>query len=121
VSAWRDELLERLRARRLLAHPRKTQVFPVGNGVPFLGFRVYPRGRRVLRSGIRRFLRRMRRYAVAVGNGSMEPARVGASLTAWFGVVPPRQHERLVTTLLAAVPFHPPGARLPFTWIPDPT
>ena len=49
--------LERL---RLVPHDRKTQVYPVASGIPFLGFHLYPDRRRLKRPSIIRFKRRMR-------------------------------------------------------------
>ncbi len=120
VQQWREAVVSLLEARRLCAHPRKTHCYPVRNGVPFLGYRVYPHRRRLLRTGIRRFMGRMRRYARAVAAGTMDVERVSASLTAWFGVVPPSRHRSFIDGLLRAVPFRSPGSTLPFTWMPDP-
>ena len=40
---WRDAIAEFLRTERLMLHPRKTQVQPVGLGLNLLGYRVWPR------------------------------------------------------------------------------
>lgn len=116
VRDWRTAIEAQLADRRLVVHPTKTQVFPVRNGVPFLGFRVYPGRRRVLRPNLRRFCRRMRRYAAAVAVGQLDPERVRLSLNAWLGYVPAERHAVLIDRILRGIPFRVPGARLPFTW-----
>ncbi len=50
---------EKLASLRLLLHPRKTRVSPVSEGIPFLGFRVWPTHRRLLPSSVKRARRRL--------------------------------------------------------------
>ena len=55
------ELLDRRLAGefRLLLHPRKTRIYPVSEGIPFLGFRVFPTHRRLLPASVKRARRRL--------------------------------------------------------------
>lgn len=85
----RAALEQRLYARRLTPHPTKTQCFPVRNGVPFLGFRLYPNHRRILRPNLQRFAHRMREYEHLVATGQLEVDRVRRSLCAWMGYADP--------------------------------
>jgi Reverse transcriptase (RNA-dependent DNA polymerase) len=54
ATGWLAAVRERLQAFRLVAHPKKSQVLPVRNGVRFLGFRLYPFHRRILRGNLQR-------------------------------------------------------------------
>jgi len=113
VEAMRDALVDQLAARRLVPHPRKTQVFPARNGVPFLGFTVFPFYRRLRRANVQRFTRRLRRQQRGVGVGAIPLDHVRRSLTAWFGFADVVRHERFVERLLARPAFALPGQEAP--------
>ncbi|MBI3946293.1 MAG: RNA-directed DNA polymerase [Armatimonadetes bacterium] len=82
-------LLEEIRAflagYRLALHPRKCVVIPVRAGIPFLGWRVYPDHRRVLRPTGVRFQRRLRELAAAYRAGEVGLPEVRASVASWIG------------------------------------
>ena len=67
LHGWRREIEQFLVGLRLKIHPDKTSIYPVGNGIPFLGFQVFPDHRRLERANGVRFQRRVRpllqRYA----------------------------------------------------------
>jgi len=76
-----DQIARELEKERLLLHARKTRVFPVLCGVPFLGFCFSPsRAPRLLGECKRRFEKRMRRTMKAARNGQcrFEDARRSA-------------------------------------------
>jgi hypothetical protein len=112
LAAVRDAVLAQLAALRLTPHPRKTQLFPVRHGVRFLGFRVYPFHRRLLRGNITRFNQRMRRYRRAVAAGHMSIDEVRASLLSFMGFAGERR-AALVNRLLDVHAFDVPGRPLP--------
>ena len=108
--AWRDDadrglLLARgrfdaaLRRLRLVAHPHKTQVVPTAQGVPWVGFVVYPQRIGMRREALRRLRRRLRGGGGSGGDGERwravvvslrGHARYGIStgrLAAWLGGV----------------------------------
>ena len=68
---------------RLVLHARKTQVYPVAGGIPFLGFRLYPTYRRLKRPNLVRFTRRMRRLFRSYAAGAIPLDRVQASINGW--------------------------------------
>jgi hypothetical protein len=51
---------EYLAGLRLYMHEDKCQTFPVRQGCRFLGFRIFPTHRRLVREGVTRFRRRVR-------------------------------------------------------------
>ncbi len=79
---WRRRIVERLARFRLTihagAHPR-----PVTEGVPFLGFIVYPRRRRLKRRKGVAYGRRLRALARQYAAGAMPLERVTASVQGW--------------------------------------
>lgn len=99
---------------RLASHEGKTQIHPVSGGVPFLGFRVWPRYRVVKKEKTRRFERFLRTqlYAPTCRASGLE-----ASLNSWRGHVRFGQHTRLCYRVFwrvkaAGVPLfeHPKGS-----------
>ncbi len=87
LHRWRDEIVAFLADLRLTIHENRAHPKPVENGIPFLGFTVYPDHRRLKRSkGIsyRRHLKTLsRRYHA--GEITREQGR--ASVYAWLGHV----------------------------------
>jgi RNA-directed DNA polymerase len=84
LHRWRQEIEEFLAPLRLQLHPLKSSVYPVTNGVPFLGFQVFPDYRRLRRdNGVyfeRRLKRMMRRYAA----GELSREKLEASVRGWI-------------------------------------
>ncbi len=64
--AWKTSVQEKLASLRLTLHENSSTVYPVKNGIPFLGFRLYPTHRRLKRAnGVnfqRRYARLRRQY-----------------------------------------------------------
>ena len=83
LRRWRAALAHELIRLRLALHPTKCHVMSTAGGVPFLGFRVMPGRRLLLRSGVRRFVRRTRRQMRAVEAGQLEPAALTRSVRGW--------------------------------------
>ncbi|MBM3222078.1 MAG: RNA-dependent DNA polymerase, partial [Candidatus Rokubacteria bacterium] len=90
---------------RLTLHPKKTRVFPVAAGVPFLGFVHQTHRVRLRRDGVRRFMRRMRRYQRAFAERALPAARVTASVQSWVAHASHGQTYRLREALLARFVF----------------
>jgi hypothetical protein len=84
LRAWRAALSRALVPLRLVLHPTKCHIVPTARGVPFLGYRILPARRLLLRSGVRRFVRRTRRQIREVEAGRMERAALGRSVHGWI-------------------------------------
>lgn len=117
AKEWKRAVEVLLKARWLTPHPRKTQILPVHNGVRFLGFRVYPHHRRILRDNLKRFTRRMRKHAQRVSGGRADVEAVSRSLNSWLGWVGDAEHSRLLNEVLAPIRFQPPGSRRPWSFM----
>lgn len=82
--AWRSAIVDFLTTLRLTLHTDRAQVYPVKNGIPWLGFRVFPTHRRLLRRNIRRFMRRFRAQRDAYHRGELTLEELQISLDAWI-------------------------------------
>jgi len=79
----RREVVAFLADLRLTPNPRSFQVFPVRRGIDFLGFRVYPDHRRLLRANVRRARVRMRRLDRLYERGVVNVEHVTARVLGW--------------------------------------
>jgi len=100
IEVWLEE------KRRLHLHPRKTRVLPVCDGVPFVGFQVFPRHVRLNPRTGKRFVRRLRRLNHAYSLGEIEMERIGRSVAGWVGHARHGTTQRLISKVLreAVVP-----------------
>jgi retron-type reverse transcriptase len=84
LAAWREVARLQLDRVRLTLNERKTGIYPVDEGIPFLGFRVYPNSRRLLSKSVKRARRRLERLAEAHRNGRIDMKTVSRSVAAWI-------------------------------------
>lgn len=82
LHAWKRALTGYLQSLRLVPHPTKTQVHRVTDGVPFLGFRVYPYRRQVKKENQHRAERHLLQLA---RRRRRSPEKLEASLNSWLG------------------------------------
>ena len=83
LHQWRRQIEAFLVSLRLKLHAHKTTVYPVSNGIPFLGFRVYPAHRRLQRSNGLRFQRRFKKLLRHHQTGATNTAKMNASVQGW--------------------------------------
>lgn len=70
---------------RLTLHPTRCWVRPVEAGLDFLGYRVFPTHRRLLRASGYRFQRRLREMQRAFTEGRLPVEQIGQRIAAWLG------------------------------------
>lgn len=68
---------------RLSLHPKKAVVFPVESGVDFLGFRLFKNYRRIRKSNVKLFIKRMKRKQEQLAKGCISREEFERSLQAW--------------------------------------
>lgn len=106
--SWRAAILKRMARLRLTiqggVHPR-----PVSEGLPFLGFVVYPDRRRLKRRKGIAFRRRLNRLIADCRAGSLAPERFEASVRGWVDHVRYGNTIGLSKALMAGVRPHPRG------------
>ena len=84
LRAARLALDEYLISLRIRLHPIKTRVFPVSEGIGFLGFRVFREYRRLDRGNVLRFKRRLRAMRRAYAEGRLSLAEVEQRIQSWI-------------------------------------
>jgi retron-type reverse transcriptase len=84
---WRGSLIERLAALRMTIHEERAHPRPVTEGIPFLGFVIFPTHRRLKRRKGIAYRRRLERLLTdyAAGEISLEP--VNDSVRGWVNHV----------------------------------
>lgn len=105
LHAWRQAVIEYLAGLRLRLHEARAQVFPVTEGIPFLGFRVYPDHRRLKRNKGIAFGRRWRALVQAYAAGQLERDRLEASLQGWVAHARHGDTFGLRRALISATPI----------------
>jgi hypothetical protein len=83
---WKHAVIEYLATLRLTVHPQ-AQVTPVAHGIPWLGFLVYPRHRRVKARNVRNFRHRLCDRWQAYCDGAISFAEFDASVQGWINHV----------------------------------
>lgn len=100
------ELIEAFAATlRLRLHEDKTVVFPVTQGIPFLGYRVFPAYRLLSKDNVRRFRRRVRRMQRQYAAGELGLGEVRQRLMSWRGHAAQADTYLLCRRLFASISF----------------
>lgn len=102
--AWREALMERLAALRLTIHEGRAHPRPTTEGIPFLGFVVFPTHRRLKRRKGIAYRRRLKGLVAACEAGEIPPEPVVASLRGWMNHVRYGDTWGLRQALLADLP-----------------
>jgi len=92
---WKKQIDNFLGSLRVKMHPNKTQIFKVENGVPFLGFLIFPQHRYVLKEKIKRYKRYLKKTLLEKGQGKISPQDLENRLNAWLGHIRFGQSQRL--------------------------
>lgn len=87
LGQWRAALIERLAQLRLTLHAEAAQARPVTEGIPFLGFTVFPTHRRLKRRKGVAFQRRFKRLLHDYATGMVSFEQVTASVQGWVNHV----------------------------------
>ena len=105
LHAWRRAIEKRLQDLRLRVHSRKANIFRVCDGVDVLGYRVFP-GYRLLRNDNgHRFARRLRGFASAYRDGTMDWPDFDPNVQSWIGHASQADTLGLRGALFAATVF----------------
>jgi retron-type reverse transcriptase len=105
--AWKAAIIERLARLRLTIHEECAQVKPVTEGIPFLGFVVFPERRRLKRRKGIAFARRLRVLAARCAVGEIALEEVHASVRGWINHVRYANTVGLRKGLLGHISLHP--------------
>jgi hypothetical protein len=105
LAAMKGRVASFLAVLCLCLHPSKCLVYPVEQGVAFLGFKVFPDHRLLLKPNHQRFRKRMRRLRRDFARGSVEVTQVGCSLQAWLAHAAHGDTNHLRERLLSELTF----------------
>jgi retron-type reverse transcriptase len=94
-----------LEGLRLSLHPHKCVVFPVNDGIPFLGYRIFPTHLRLAKDNVHRFRRRLRSMQRAYRAGRMNGDDVSRRIVSWLGHARHAATYRLAADLLDITAF----------------
>lgn len=99
LNHWKKEITSYLQDLRLIPHPNKTQIHQTKDGIPFLGFQVFPLYRYVRKEKVRRYKRYLKRNLKYRAQGQLSPEELESRLNAWLGHVRFGQSKRLEHTI----------------------
>ncbi len=83
LHKWREQIIAFLQTLRLTLHEERAQVRTVTEGIPFLGFMVYPSHRRLKRRAGLAYRRRLRRLVRDWVSGRKDLSDVTSSAHGW--------------------------------------
>ena len=81
----KTEINNFLQTLRLTLNSKKAEIFPVKNGISFLGYQIYAGYRRIRKENIKRFIKRMKIKCKQYSSANIELKNVQQSLNAWLG------------------------------------
>lgn len=87
LHQWREQIIAFLQSLRLTLHESRAQLRPVGQGIPFLGFTVYPDYRRLKRIRGIAYRRHLRTLWQKYQTREITQQQGHASVMAWLGHV----------------------------------
>jgi retron-type reverse transcriptase len=105
LAEARVQIKHFLTGLRLRLHPRKNTIFPVAEGIRFLGYRVFPAHRLLVKENVWRFLRRVRRMQQDYSDGNTTLPEIRQRLMSWIGHASHADTYRLRHDLFARIHF----------------
>lgn len=103
LHGWREQIILFLQKLRLTIHENRTHPCPVEQGIPFLGFTVYPCYRHLKRSKGIQYRRHLQALYRQYKSSEIERAKLDASVRAWAGHAMHGDTWGLRTHLLGAI------------------
>jgi retron-type reverse transcriptase len=101
----REQIQDFLASLRLRLHPTKNVVFPVRDGLRFLGYRVLPTHRLLVKENVWRFLRRLRQMQRDYAQWRVSFAAIYQRLMSWNGHAQQANTYRLRCRLFDRISF----------------
>lgn len=105
LNRIRDQISQFLISLRLILHPDKSVIFPVTEGIRFLGYRVFPTHRLVVKENVRRFRRRVRKMQQHYADGKLDLTDIRRRIASWLGHARQADSHLLCRRLLAKISF----------------
>jgi RNA-directed DNA polymerase len=99
IREWKIKITTYLAGLRLIPHPNKTQMHHTKDGIPFLGFTVFPEYKYVRKEKIKRYKRYLRQNMKLRKADRLSPQTLETQLNAWLGHIKFGQSKRLEYTV----------------------
>ncbi len=74
-----------LRGLKLELHPNKSQIYLTAKGIVFLGYKIYPTHRLVIRQNVKRLRDRIKKYFKLLKLKLITPQKIICSIQSWLG------------------------------------
>jgi hypothetical protein len=87
LRTWREAVVDQLASLRLAIHEERAHPRPVAEGIPFLGFIVFPTHRRLKRRNVVNYRRRLKELMTVYQAGRLSSDCVAASVLGWINHV----------------------------------
>jgi len=84
LHAWREAIIDCLARLRLKLHERKSVVFPIRDGIDFVGYRIFVDHRRLRKDNVRAFAQRLRALRDAYHRGEVALTAIHPSIQSWI-------------------------------------
>ena len=88
---------------RLKLHPKKSHIIATKDGSPFLGFHLYPRRRRILKTNVTEFKHRFSQYRREFRAGRLTLDELNSRVRGWIGHASHGDTYRLRQNVLAGL------------------
>jgi len=72
---------------KLNLHPHKSQIYLTASGVAFLGYKIYPTHRLVVKINVKKARKRFKKYLGRLKSSLIRWSAITASIRSWFGYV----------------------------------
>ncbi len=105
LHEWREAIIAQLATLRLTMHENKAHPQPVSEGIPFLGFVVYPDHRLIKGRKVVAYRQRLKKLWQAYQRGEVEQADVVKSLQGWLAHIHTGDSWGLAQTMLEPMVF----------------
>jgi RNA-directed DNA polymerase len=103
LHQWREQIITFLQSLRLTIHEHRAQPKPITQGIPFLGFTVYPSHRRLKRTKGVSYRRHLKTLHKQYHAGLIIYAKIPRSINAWSGHVQHGDTFKLQRNILSDV------------------
>ncbi len=105
LARARSEIAQLLSQLRVRLHPTKCVVFPARQGIRFLGYRIFPTHRLLVKENVWRFRRRLRQMESSYLQGDLSPADLRQRIRSWIGHAAHANTFRLRCQVISSVSF----------------
>lgn len=105
LAMVRERITDFLCTLRLRLHSTKCVVFPVRAGIRFLGYRVFPTHRLLVKENVRRFRRRLRRMQRDYADRLISFQKIHQRLMSWIGHARQANTYRLRSEIFDKIAF----------------